>query len=90
MVIDLNKTKIYEFWYDYIKKEYGKKIKWFYTETVSFIIHIKTRDSDQDILKDADKKFDTSNNGEEMLLTTGKNRKVLDMKKNRIGKRIIK
>lgn len=90
MVIDLNKTKIYEFWYDHIKKEYGKKIKWFYIETVSFIIHIKTRDSDQDILKDADKKFDTSNNGEEMLLTTGKNRKVLDMKKNQVGKRIIK
>ena len=35
---------MYEFWYDYIKPKYQDKAKLCYTDTDSFIIHIKTED----------------------------------------------
>ena len=43
-VLDLNKTLMFEFWYDYLKPMYGHKIILFYTDTDSFIMHIKTDD----------------------------------------------
>ena len=33
-----------EFWYDYVKPKYQDKVKLCYTDTGSFIIHIKTED----------------------------------------------
>ena len=41
---------MYEFWYDYISPKYGDKAKLCYTDTDSFIIHIKTEDFFEDIL----------------------------------------
>ena len=41
-ILDLSKTLMYEFWYDYLKYMYGDKIKLCYTNTDSFIMHIKT------------------------------------------------
>ena len=35
---------MYEFWYDYMKPQYGNKVKLCYTDTDSFIINIKTND----------------------------------------------
>ena len=43
-VLDLSKTLMFEFWYDYLKSMYGDKIRLFYTNTDSFIIHIKADD----------------------------------------------
>ena len=60
-ILDLSKTLIYEFWYDYIKPMYGDKARLCYTDTDSFIIHIKTEDFYKDISNDIDKWFDTSN-----------------------------
>ena len=41
-VLDLSKTLMFEFWYDYLKPMYGDKIRLCYTDTDSFIMHIKT------------------------------------------------
>ena len=60
-ILDLSKTLMYEFWYDYLKYMYGDKIKLCYTNTDSFIMHIKTDDFYKDINNDVDKWFDTSN-----------------------------
>ena len=41
-ILDICKTLMYEFWYDYIKRKYHYKAKLCYTDTASFVIHIKT------------------------------------------------
>ena len=37
-VLDLSKTLMFEFWYDYLKPKYGDKIRLCYTDTDSFIM----------------------------------------------------
>ena len=46
---------MYEFWYDYVKPKYGDNVKLCYTDTDSFIMHIKTGDFCKDIADDAEK-----------------------------------
>ena len=60
-ILDIRKRLMYEFWYDYIKPKYQDKAKLCYTDTDSFIIHIKTEDFYEDIPDDAELRFDTSN-----------------------------
>ena len=43
-ILDISKTLMYEFWYDYIKPRYQDNAKLWYTDTDSFIMHIKTED----------------------------------------------
>ena len=60
-ILDINRTLMYEFWYDYIKPKYQEKAKVCYMDTDRFIIHIKTEDFSEDIANDVEKCFDTSN-----------------------------
>ena len=53
-ILDLSKTLIYEFWYNHIKPMYRDKARLCYTDTDSFIIHIKTEDVYKDISNDID------------------------------------
>ena len=41
-VLDISKPLMFEFWYDYLEPMYGDEIRLCYTDTDSFIIHIKT------------------------------------------------
>ena len=43
-ILDISKTLMYEFWYDYIKPKYQNNAKVCYMDTGSFIIDIKTED----------------------------------------------
>ena len=43
-ILDISKTLMYEFWYDYIKPKYGDRAKLCYTDTDSFVIYIKSED----------------------------------------------
>ena len=60
-VLDINKTLMYEFWYDYIKPMYGDDVKLCYMDTDSFVRMIKTDYLFKDINNDVEKWLDTSN-----------------------------
>ena len=53
-ILDISKTHMYEFQYDYIGSKYGDKAKLCYTDTDSFIIYIKTEDFFKDISNDVE------------------------------------
>ena len=59
-ILDISKTLMYEFWYDYLKPKYQDKIKLCYMDTDSFILNVQTEDFYKDIASDVDKWFDTS------------------------------
>ena len=42
-ILEISKTLMYEFWYDYMKPKYGDNVKLCYVDTDSFIMQIKTR-----------------------------------------------
>ena len=60
-ILDVSKTLMYEFWYNYIKPKYQDRAKLCYMDTDSFSIHIKTEDFYKDIANDIEKWFFTSN-----------------------------
>ena len=51
--LDLSKTVMYEFQYDYVKPKYSEKAKICYVDIDSFIVHVKTEDVYKDIAEDA-------------------------------------
>ena len=60
-ILDISKTLMYEFRYDFIKPIYEDKARLCYMDTDSFVINIKTEDFYKDIASDVEKWFDTSN-----------------------------
>ena len=83
--LDLSKTVMYEFWYDYLKPEYGENVKACYMDTNSFIAHVKTDDIYKDIAEDVEKRFNTSNYEIDRPLPKGKNKKVVGLMKDKLG-----
>ena len=61
-ILEISRTLMYEFWYD---------------NTDSFIINIKTNDFYKDIASDVENRFDTSNYEVNRSLPMGKNKKSL-------------
>ena len=60
-ILEISKTLMYEFWYDYMKPKYGDNVKLCYMDTDSFIMHIETEDFYKDIANDIEKRVDTLN-----------------------------
>ena len=90
-ILDLSKTIMYDFHYNYIKPKYGVKAKLLFTDTDSFMYEIQTEDFYKDISKDVKDRFDTSDYPENHPsgIPTGINKKVLGMFKDEAaGKRI--
>ena len=80
-ILDISKTLMYEFWYDYIKPKYQDRAKLSYMDTDSFVIRIISEDFYKDIANDVEKWFNTSNYDEDdkRTLPTGKNKKVIGL-----------
>ena len=91
-ILDISKTLMHKFWYDYIKPKYGDRAKQCFTDTDSVIIHIITEDCFVDISDDVERWFDTSNYDEndKRPLPIGKNKKVIGLFKDELGGRIMK
>ena len=88
-ILEISKILMYEFWYDYIKPKYGNDVKLCYMDTDSFIMNIKTNDFYEDIAKDVENRFDTSNYEVNRPLPIGKNKKVISLMKDELGGKII-
>ena len=90
-ILDLRKTLMYDFHYEYIKPKYKSFAKPLFTDTDSFAYEIETDDFFKDISGDVKKLFDTSNfqNHHPSGIETGQNKKVAGMFKDEVGGKII-
>ena len=90
-ILDLSKTLMFDFHYNYIKKKYGKKAELLFTDTDSLMHHICTEDFYKDINPDVIDKFDTSDYppNHPSGISTGLNKKVIGVFKDEVaGKQI--
>ena len=90
-ILDLSKTLMFDFHYNYIREKYHNKAELLFTDTDSLMYHIKTKDFYKDIKHDVQDKFDTSDYPPEHKsgIPTGLNKKVIGMFKDEVaGKQI--
>ena len=90
-ILDLSKTLMFDFHYNYIKNKYGKKAELLFTDTDSLMYEIKTKDFYKDIYDDLKDKFDTSDYplNHPSGIITGVNKKVIGVFKDEVaGKQI--
>ena len=97
-ILEISKTLMYEFWYDYMKPKYNDNVRLCYMDTDSFIMNIKTNDFYKVIANDVENRLDTSNyevNTSETSalarrpLPSGKNKKIIGLMKDELGGKII-
>ena len=90
-ILDLSKTLMYDFHYNYMKVKYGSKAKLLFTDTDSLAYEIETGDFYKDIWCDVASKFDTSNFPKDHPsgIVAGRNKKVVGMFKDEAGGGII-
>ena len=90
-ILDLSKTLMFNFHYNYIQKKYKDRAELLFTDTDSLMYQIYTDDFYKDISHDIETKFDTSDyppNHPSGILT-GVNKKVIGMFKDEVaGKQI--
>ena len=91
VILDLSKTVMYEFHYDYMKPKYGSKVQLCYMDTDSFVYDIETEDFYRDIAGDIEKRFDTSgySKDDNRPLPIGKNKKIIGLMKDELGGKIM-
>ena len=89
LILEISKTLMYEFWYDYMKPKYANNVKLCYMDMDSFIINIKTNDFYKNISNDVQNRFDTSTYEVSRSLPTGKNKKIIGLMKDELGGKII-
>ena len=90
-ILDLSKTLMYDFHYNYIKKKYEDKAKLLLTDTDSLMYEIQTEDFYKDISEDVKDRFDTSGYPPDHSsgIPSGFNKKVLGMFKDEVNGDII-
>ena len=75
-ILDLSKTLMYDFHYNYIKKKHGNKAKLLFTDTDSLTYEIEAEDVYKDFWYDKDK-FDNSDHPESSPYFDKTNKKVI-------------
>ena len=90
-ILDISKTLMYEFWYDFIKPMYGDRKKLCYTDTDSFAIDIFIEDFFEDICDNVERWFDTSkyDGNDKRPLLIGQNKNVPGLFKDELGGKIV-
>ena len=90
-ILDLSKTLMYEFHYDYMMPKYGSKVKLCYMDTSSFVYEIENEDFYRDIANDVEKRFDTGgySKDDNKPLPIGKNKKEIGLMKDELDGKIM-
>ena len=90
-ILDLSKTLMYEFHYDYMRPKYGSKVSLCYMDTESFVYEIEAEDFYRDIVKDVKKRLDTSRyvKDDNRPLPIGINKKLIGLMKDELGGKIM-
>ena len=90
-ILDLSKTLMYDFHYNYIKNKFNDKATLLFTDTDSLAYEIETEDFYKDISGDVHGFFDTSNfpKGHSSGIEVGCNKKVVGMFKDEAGGKIV-
>ena len=78
-ILNMSKTLMFDFHYNYIKSKYGDKSELLFTDTDSLVYEIETEDFYHDIASDVRKRFDTSDypGQHESGIKKGVNKKVI-------------
>ena len=86
-ILDLSKTLLYDFHYNYIKPKYGNKAKLLFTDTDSLACDIETGDYYKDISDDVQARFNTSEFDVDhpCIIPTNVNKKIIGMMKDKTG-----
>ena len=86
-ILDLSKTLMYRFHYEYVKPKWENKAKLLFTDTDSLCYEIETDDVHKDISENVSEWFDTSNYDKDHPsgIPTGKNKKVIGFFKDECG-----
>ena len=87
-ILDLSKTIMYVFHYDYMKPKFDN-LRLCYSDTDSLVYCIKTKDFYADIMDDVEERFDTSSYCSNRPLPIGKNKKVIGLMKDELGGAIM-
>ena len=87
-ILNLRKTLMYGFHYNYIKQKYEDKAKLLFNDTDSLMNEIQTEDFYKDISEDVKHKFDTSDYHPSGIPSEF-NKKVLGMFKDEAGGKVI-
>ena len=90
-ILDLSKTLMYDFHYNYIKQKYGDKAKLLFTDTDSLMYEIQTEDFYKDISVDVKDRFDTSDYSPNHPSgkPSGLNKKVIGIFRDEAGGKVI-
>ena len=90
-ILDLSKTLMFDFHYNFIREKYGNKAELLFTDTDSLMYLIQTDDFYHDIKKHVKKKFDTSKYvvNHPSRIKTGVNKKVIGKFKDEAAGRQI-
>ena len=91
-ILDISKTLMFDFWYDYVKPKYKDKVQLCYMDTDSFAINIFSENFFEDINNDVERWFDTSNYDEndKRPLPMDVNKNVIGMFKDELRGKIMK
>ena len=88
-ILDMSKTVMYEFCYDYVKPKHDENAKLCYMDTGSFIVHEEIDDIYKDIAEDTETRCNTSNYELGWPLPKEKNKKVIGLIKDELGGKIM-
>lgn len=88
-ILDISKVVMYEFYYDYIKPKYGSNVSMCYTDTDSFVLHIKTDDFYTEMRSNLER-YDTSDYPENNIFQIPRvNKKIPGLFKDELNSKII-
>ena len=80
-ILDISKTLMYDFHYNFIREKYGDRAKLLFTDTDSLCYDLRTDDLYKD-MKDNQDLFDTSNYPKDHFLYSNQNKKVIGKMKD--------